>query len=526
MSSRRGGPIRRTPVGLLAIATLLLASCTLGPSQRPALATYGTQPPTTVASPTSTPPLGPGGPGQQADPISWEPCDDVDDVDQASGLTFEIDCADVLVDRSAATTFGDQTIRVARARAPGVPDDAPPVVALLGEPGENGTSQVASVAAGLSPAVRDHFAVITVDLAGTGRSDAVDCLSRQDTAALMSLGVDPTEPDAADALAELARSLTFECGDVAGTELTTLNSTVATDDLDALRDALGEQTLTLIGRGFGATLGAVYVDRYPGRVAAAVLDAPADPLQDAGARAAGIAVAAEHALDNFAASCADFTGGCPLGADPRAEVARIVASVDAGSNGDPGSGEFNGGSVLLTLLLRLGDPDSWPDLAAALAAAGDGNTARLEGDLVEALGLKSSSWLGGAVLYGCNDSGLRISPAQMADAVGEVSATAPLFGPFTVGLTGVCSSWPASEAALGAVTGTGAAPVLIVGAVDDPLSPYDAVRTLAGQLGSATLLTWQSGRHGSYPAGSCVTAAVDGYLLSGQLPPVGSLCPP
>ena len=72
------------------------------------------------------------------------------------------------------------------------------MVVLRGEPGENGRSQVASVAAGLSPAVREHFAVITVDLVGTGQSGPVDCLSGYDTRALMTLGVDPTEPSAAD----------------------------------------------------------------------------------------------------------------------------------------------------------------------------------------------------------------------------------------------------------------------------------------------------------------------------------------
>ena len=53
----------------------------------------------------------------------------------------------------------------------------------------------------------------------------------------------------------------------------------------------------------------------------------------------------------------------------------------------------------------------------------------------------------------------------------------------------------------------------MLGAVDDPVAPYEAVRALAGQLSSATLVSWQSGRHGSYPASACVAAAVDGYLL-------------
>ena len=518
--------IRRSVVAILAIAGLGLAGCTLGPSQRPTLATFGSQAPTTPSSASSDPPIGPGGPGQRADPISWESCGDVDSYDRPSGLTFQIDCGTVLVDRDAVSTFGDQSIAVARARADGVPADAPPVVVLLDAPGENGRNRVAAVAAALSPAVRDHFAVITVDLAGTGRSDPIDCLTRGDTAALASLGTDPTESDAAAALAALSRSLTFECGDVAGPELPSVNSTIATDDLDAIRDAMGQDELTLIGRGFGATLAAVYADRYPGRVAAAVLDAPADPLQALDARAAAIAGAAETALDDFAAGCQSFASGCPLGADPRAEVQRIVDSLDS-SGPPPGSGRTTGGSVLLTLLLRLGDTESWPALATDLAAVADGNTDALNNDLTAALGLDDGSdWLGASILYGCNDTALRISPEQMGEAVDVVRPAAPLFGPFTVGLTAVCSSWPAPEVALGAVTATGAAPILVAAAVDDPVAPYSAVRSLSGQLGSTTLISWQSGHHGSYPASPCVTAAVDSYLLSGELPAVGTLCPP
>jgi hypothetical protein len=76
------------------------------------------------------------------------------------------------------------------------------------------------------------------------------------------------------------------------------------------------------------------------------------------------------------------------------------------------------------------------------------------------------------------------------------------------------------------VKAAGAAPILVAGAVDDPESPYSAVRSLAGQLESATLISWQSGQHGSYPDSPCVTSAVDAYLVSGTLPAIGTLCPP
>jgi pimeloyl-ACP methyl ester carboxylesterase len=519
---RRRSLLAATVAGVL----LLLSGCTIGPSERPALATFGTAP-AAPSTASSSQPLGPGGSGQLADPIRWEPCGDVDSVDKPSGLSFTVECGSVVVDRSSPNSFGDPALEVARARAPGVPTDAPAVLVLRGEPGENGRSQVASVAAGLSPAVRNHFAVITVDLVGTGRSGLVDCLSGFDTRSLMTLGVDPTEPASATALAELARSLTFECGDVAGPELSRVNTTSATDDLDALRAALGQQALTLIGQGFGGTLAAVYADRYPARVSSAVIDAPTDPLDALDVRATAIAVAAEKALGAFAASCADFQGGCPLGADPRAQIDKAVSTLNAPPGAGPGSGITNGGSVLLALLLRLGDPAGWPTLATALAAAAKGDGGPVQDLLDESLGLDSDSgWLNAAIIYGCNDSSLRISPQQMSAAVDTIRPQAPLLGPYTLGLVGLCSSWPAPEAALGAVKATGAAPILVLGAVDDPTAPYEAVRSLAGQLDSARLLSWQSGQHGSYPDSACVTTAVDAYLLAGDLPAVGSLCPP
>ena len=232
-------------------------------------------------------------------------------------------------------------------------------------------------------------------------------------------------------------------------------------------------------------------------------------------------------MDAFAAGCPTFQGGCPLGSDPRAQVAKAISTLDNARGAGPGSGNTNGGSVLLTLLLRLGSPSGWPQLATALAAASAGNPASIEEMLRDSLGLSGSTgWLNAAIIYGCNDNAERISPEQMSAAVASVKPQAPMFGPYTVGLVGICTSWPAPESALGAVKATGAAPILVAGAVQDPQAPYQAVRSLAGQLGSATLISWQSGQHGSYPQSPCVTAAVDAYLLKGTLPAVGSLCPP
>ncbi len=449
-------------------------------------------------------------------------------MDEATGLEFTLECGSVVVQRPTDDPFRQQVLQVVRARAPQVASDAPNLIVLQGEPGENGRQRIASVAAGLSPGLWSRVGVVVVDLPGTGDSMPVDCLSATDASSIMTLGTDPREPDAADAVAALSRSLTFECGDLAGVSLTTYNSTNATDDLDTLRAALGTDTLDLLGRGFGATLVAQYADRYPGRVGHAVLDAPADPLDQADAQATAVAVASQQALDAFATQCATFAGGCPLGADPKAQIDRIIADLDDARGAGPAAGKANGGTVLLTLLLRLGDPAGWPALASALDAAGSGDVRPMQDLLDESLALQTggAGWLNGSILYRCNDSAVRLTNGQLSDAAAAAAEQAPLFGPYAIGLVAVCQSWPAPDAAPGGVTATGAPPLLMIGSTGDPLAPYAGVQSLAAQLGSATLVTWQSGRHGSYPASPCVAGLVDAYLAGGGVPAIGTLCPP
>lgn len=524
----RASTTRRAGAGALAALTLL-AGCTLGPSERPELATYGSGSTTPTTAPAQSSAVGPGGPGQRAQPIRWQRCPDVPETDPATGQQFDLDCATVTTDGAAVGGVGRRSLEVARARAAGVAQDAPVLLVLDGAPGEHGRQDVAAVAAGLSPAVRQHFAVVVVDLVGSGDSDPIDCVSGYDLGSVTSLGADPAQPTAAQALADVTRSITFECTDAGGPDLPLVNSTEAADDLDFLRAALGTDRLALIGRGFGATLGAVYADRYPSRVEAAVLDAPANPLDPADVRAKAVAAASEQALDRFAVACPTFAGGCPLGGDPRAAVEQLVRKLDAATT--PGNRRATGGTVLLTLLLQLGNPDGWPALATALAAADKGSTGPLTDLLDDSLGedpsaRAGSGWFDPALIYACNDSAVRLTGDSLSTAVEDARSQAPLFGPYAVGLAGLCGSWPAPESALGAVKANGAVPILVVGAVNDPLAPYAAVRALSGQLSSATLLSWQSGRHGSYPASACVTTAVEDYLLRGQAPAVGTLCPP
>lgn len=88
-----------------------------------------------------------------------------------------------------------------------------------------------------------------------------------------------------------------------------------------------------------------------------------------------------------------------------------------------------------------------------------------------------------------------------------------------------CAFWPDTEVMPTGITAPMAPPILVIGTLGDPATPYVWARELSEQLTSATLLTYEGGGHTAYAQGRpCVDGAVDAYLLSGVLPDPGTTC--
>lgn len=514
----------------LALATGLLAGCTLGPSTRTDLAVYGA--PRAAAATSTAPdarPTGPGGSGSTTQfNDAWSQCPT--DLDQTvpAGRAFTFDCNKLTVPANYAERSGSRfTLFTARARSQAAPADAPTLVVGLGTGqlgiGLDGASTLAATVATLPATVTDHFVIVGVDLRGSGRSGQIDCLLEFDQMTLAYgseslFALDP-QPDTAAQVLSVGRDLTYLCGDLTAPLTTYYNTTAMADDLDALRSALGLDELNLLGTGFAANLGAVYLDRYPGRVDHAVLDAPVDQLPSAADRAAARAPAYEALLDAYADDCLSGDVPCPLGEDPRAALTKLMADLVAPDGGAYGAA--TAGTVRWLLTLDLPRRERWPELTASLTAAMNGNPSPVQDELTELVSQHVSGWL----LVTCNDSAERITEADLAARMTTAQAASPMFGAFLVGLTGICGSWPVPESPLAAVSGTGAPPVLVLGGTKDAVAPYASTQSLATQLASARLLSWQGTDHGSYPRTSCVTEAVDAYLIDNTLPGTGLLCP-
>jgi hypothetical protein len=76
------------------------------------------------------------------------------------------------------------------------------------------------------------------------------------------------------------------------------------------------------------------------------------------------------------------------------------------------------------------------------------------------------------------------------------------------------------------IRAAGAPPILVVGDLHDPATPYQWAVSLSRDLASGVLLGWNGEGHTSYFQGSsCVDSTVDSYLISLHVPRSGTVCP-
>ena len=125
----------------------------------------------------------------------------------------------------------------------------------------------------------------------------------------------------------------------------------------------------------------------------------------------------------------------------------------------------------------------------------------------------------------CNDSTAAPSEGQIRAAARTWSVTYPLFGRSQAATLLRCQSWPATRHPIPPATAPTAAPILVVGTTHDPAVSAGAAGALVSSLGSGRLLAWAGTGRSAYPQTTCVTKAVDDYLIDATLPPAATTCP-
>jgi pimeloyl-ACP methyl ester carboxylesterase len=465
--------------------------------------------------------------------IDWHGCllgpDDADGraLDEAGAQ-----CADVRVPLDYRRP--DQgTVAVAIARLPAT-DTAHRIGPLLINLGGPGLPVLASVplARQAMGATGARFDLIGMDPRFTGRSTPIDCgwpngwITRSAGADRQSF----TE------MTRVARDLAQRCARRHGDVLPYASTANIARDMDVVRAALGEPTLSYLGYSQGSYLGAVYTQLFPRRAARVVLDSAIDPNLPGTRVLPGNAPQREAALREWAAWAAQRDDGLHLGAtadDVLSTVHRIYETA-ARHPLQVGAYEVDDTVVPALLVGPLTDDteDGNAELAATvqvLARAAGGDVARpdetLETTLAGLLTGADSRLHSGQTAILCGDAAVSRDPEWYWRDIEAHRAQAPLFGPVGRDIT-PCAFWP-NDPPESPVRIQNKVPALVVNAAGDINSTIEMGRAMHRALAGSRMITLAGVRtHGVYlfKGAGCVDDAVNAYLNTGTPPAEDLVC--
>ncbi|MGH3899918.1 MAG: alpha/beta hydrolase [Pseudonocardiaceae bacterium] len=517
---------RRIPRCLGALAVLLavlLAGCTAGPSNRPAVAVRddNLQPQRPAQVPPSSPPLPP--PGEYyRNSLPWQDCTST--IITALGMPSprRVECSELRVDATVARPAFGNSLKLDLTRL----GSGPAPLVVLGEASEEpGTVRAVRMAQQLPPALLDRFTLIGLARRGTGPSEPLDCIPRITRNRIVGIDPDVSEPGQLDLLLDATRSAIQTCVQDLGEVLTAINSTGTADDLEQLRVTLNAPVLNVVSHGEASRAVTEFMRRYPTSVGRVVLDGAVDPTLDGVTAAEAALVAADAGYTAFAADCVDR--GCPLGSDPRAALLALAQALRQAPLQVEWQ-QITAGTAYHAVLKTVGDPQRWEQLSSALAAARDGDGAQLaalvEPTLTGTRGLPAR--FDPALATHCNDTPTRVPPQRVQQLVAQWRQRSALFGPLFAQRLVLCSAWPVPSPP---PTGSGERmlpPVLVVATAGDPVTPAEGARRTAQSLPSGTLVIWQGQAHGALPSSSCMVDLVTRFLMDASIPRQGTLCPP
>ncbi|MBI5517977.1 MAG: alpha/beta fold hydrolase [Deltaproteobacteria bacterium] len=510
----------RRPLGALFALTLACST----PASTPVDSSLG-EASTDTSSDTST--------KQDAAPdapeLAWAPCQG----------TYE--CATLPVPRDPREPQRPTlSLALLRARAR---DPSRRLGVLLWNPGGPGGSGVRQLPAfwrsanGTMNELTQRFDWVGFDPRGVGASrPAVDCVDDAALERLRALDLGDDSDAARGALESEARAFITGCQARTPAEvLTAVGSPEAAEDLDRIREALGEEVINYLGISYGTWLGALYAQRFPRRVRAFALDSAASEEGDRRERSRRRARAFEAALTRFLGWCAE-TPSCGLRrASPEATGAAFDALARRLGGAPLAVGARRAGPAELFSAVVLGlRARQWPPLAAALAAAERG-----DGAMLLSLADADRGRQGDGSYFNNTEAFAAISfldsPFPSGFTVGdytrfvtaELVPLAPRMGRWASQLEFVAALWPLRRALpappLGATT---APPILLLGGLHDPATPYELAQRMRDTLANGShLVTYEGDGHAQVQQSACARAAVVRFLVDPSRAPATDRCP-
>ena len=417
--------------------------------------------------------------------------------------------------------------------------------------------QVQSFAAGFGgfPAVlRERYDIITFDPRGFGYSTQVRCFPTM-AAENKLLGDLPPFPVGArqDAVWERtwARFDTL-CAARGGALLDHDTTADVARDMNLLREAVGDPVLNYYGESYGTFLGATYANLFPATVGHMILDGNINAVAwtwTGSVLPSWLRVGTDRAS---AAVMRDFLDLC----------GQVTTSACAFSAGSPSATRAKWATLLRRLRRRpvtvgsqvytyagaitavpLGRVALWQQGAAQiqqlwLASARPGHAAPATSPAANAQAASAAATSGSSAPYFgeeqqlavlCSDGPNPRDPGVYPNLARLAYARSGPFGLEYTWQAEECAAWPAAAAQdrySGPWNRRTASTVLLFGNTGDPATSYQSSVALSHELARARLLTIDGyGHTETNNPSTCAIGYGIRYLLTGALPPAGTVCP-
>ncbi|MEY4044785.1 MAG: hypothetical protein RL644_1053 [Actinomycetota bacterium] len=446
--------------------------------------------------------------------IEWEPCiDSFADGSECGTMKVPFDYANPEV--------GTFTLALRRHPAQVPSERIGSLLVNPGGPGFGGTYLAEQATSIFGGDLLDRFDIVGWDPRGTGDSEpAIDCVDEYDR--YFAYDPTPENDEERQQVVDLSKEYADICGEKNGEMLSYVSTNNSARDMDAIRQALGEEKISYLGFSYGSELGATWATMFPGTVRAAVLDGAADPTADSVEGGLQQAAGFEKELNAFFDQCAKDSM-CPFhnNGDPGAAFDRLAEKVDSEPVKVAAGRTPVNQSVLYTAVSEaMYSSSMWGDLEIALdeLQSGDGKAVL---DFYDQYYQRNSDGSYGNELeaflaISCIDDPGPKTVEESDKWLPDFLEAAPRLGAsFASGYW--CVFWPARTDYRTEITGKGAGPIIVVGTTGDSATPLASSRKMAETLEDGRLIVLDAQRHTGYGANDCVTGAVNDFLITTEV---------
>lgn len=453
-----------------------------------------------------------------AHPPDWQPCAENDHV-QCATVTVPIDWSE-----PAGATLD---LAVARMSATDPAHRIGTLMVLPGGPGTSGVDQLADPspsAPTFSADIRARFDLVSLDPRGVGRSHPLRC--DEGLAHTFPNLVPDTGARFAD-VQSYAEALAASCGAGTGELVDHLDSTSVARDIDAVREALGENTISLYGRSYGTMSGQSYAEQFPDRVRAMILDSVGDHSLSGADFMTTSARAARDTFGEFVSWCGRETVCALHGHDITEIYDRLYARAAQHELPDPNDPQVSLTPTTLSrfVVQHLYQP-RWQELATALQAL---DTRKPQFPLAVPQPQPNGKSVAAPEFIACSDWGFDIAGQQRWEQLWrEQNRNAGVLrSHFAWDAGSICAGWPTPPGnPQHRPQVSGAPSILLMNSLHDPATPYAWAVAVTEAIPGAALLTYDGWGHGVSDRNECTVTATDRYLIEGMLPRAETHCPP